>query len=121
MSDLPQLTVWTVGHSKHEITDFIEIILIHEIEVIVDVRTSAEYDSGHIPNSVNIEWQDIMKLNKTSAKDKYIYLYCRSGNRSGKAAKILNDNGFINVVNAGSLEEAQIIIDSVNAQEIHPK
>ena len=89
--------------------------------LIVDVRTSAEYDSGHIPNSVNIEWQDIMKLNKTSAKDKYIYLYCRSGNRSGKAAKILNDNGFINVVNAGSLKEAQIIIDSVNAQEIHLK
>ena len=89
--------------------------------LIVDVRTSAEYDSGHIHNSVNIEWQDIMKLNKTSAKDKYIYLYCRSGNRSGKAAKILNDNGFINVVNVGSLEEAQIIIDSVNAQEIHLK
>ena len=85
------------------------------------MRTSAEYDSGHIPNSVNIEWQDIMNLNKTSAKDKYIYLYCRSGNRSGKAAKILNDNGFINVVNAGALEEAQIIIDSVNAQEIHLK
>lgn len=40
MSDLPQLTVWTVGHSKHEITGFIEIISMHEIEVIVDVRTS---------------------------------------------------------------------------------
>tara|TARA_Y100000389_G_C17373404_1_gene470286 strand:+ start:778 stop:1125 length:348 start_codon:yes stop_codon:yes gene_type:complete len=89
--------------------------------LIVDVRTSAEYDSGHIPNSVNIEWQDIMKLNETSAKDKYIYLYCRSGNRSGKAAKILNDNGFMNVINAGSLEEAQIIIDSLNAQEFKLK
>ena len=89
--------------------------------LIVDVRTSAEYDSGHIPNSINIEWQDIMKLNETSAKDKYIYLYCRSGNRSGKAAKILNDNGFMNVINAGSLEEAQIIIDSLNAQEFKLK
>ena len=89
--------------------------------LIVDVRTSAEYDSGHISNSINIEWQDIMKLNETSAQDKYIYLYCRSGNRSGKAAKILNDNGFMNVINAGSLEEAQIIIDSLNAQEFKLK
>ena len=114
-------------HSNLLLTSFIisSFILSAEITytdiLIVDVRTSAEYDSGHIPNSVNIEWQDIMKLNETSAKDKYIYLYCRSGNRSGKAAKILNDNGFINVVNAGSLEEAQIIIDSVIAQEAQLK
>ena len=83
--------------------------------LIVDVRTSAEYDSGHIPNSVNIEWQDIMNLNKTSAKDKYIYLYCRSGNRSGRAAKILDGIALIDVVNACALADAQIIIDYVNA------
>ena len=40
MSDLQQLTVWTVGHSKHEINDFIEILCKHKIQVVVDVRTS---------------------------------------------------------------------------------
>jgi uncharacterized protein (DUF488 family) len=40
MSDLPGLTVWTIGHSKHEIAEFLEITSSFKIEVIVDVRTS---------------------------------------------------------------------------------
>ena len=40
MNDSQQLTVWTVGHSKHEIDDFIKVISKHEIQVLVDVRTS---------------------------------------------------------------------------------
>ncbi len=40
MSDLPGLTVWTIGHSKHEIAEFLEIASSFKIEVIVDVRTS---------------------------------------------------------------------------------
>ena len=37
-------------------------------------------------------------------------LYCQSGNRSGKALKLLNKIGFLNVINAGGLLEAQELI-----------
>jgi phage shock protein E len=49
----------------------------------------------------------------TSNFDSEIYLYCRSGNRSGKAKKILDDIGFTNVINAGGKEEASIMIDRI--------
>ena len=39
-----------------------------------------------------------------------IILYCHSGNRSGKAKDILDDMGYTNVVNAGSLAEAQNLL-----------
>ena len=40
------------------------------------------------------------------SKDQPIYLYCRSGNRSGKAAVMLEKIGFTNVINAGGIDEA---------------
>ena len=75
--------------------------------LIVDVRTPQEYQASNIEGSINIEWQnisDVSNLVKTK-KDKII-LYCRSGNRSGKALKILKENGYTNVVNAGSINNA---------------
>ena len=52
--------------------------------IIIDVRTPQEYESGHIENSINIEWQDIKEVDNTLTKEQKIYLYCRSGNRSQK-------------------------------------
>jgi len=40
MNEARHLTIWTVGHSKHEIEAFIELVNKYEIQVIVDVRTS---------------------------------------------------------------------------------
>ena len=68
-------------------------------EVIIDVRTIDEYNSGHIENSLNIEWQAIDEINESIAKDEKIYLYCRSGNRSGKAQNILINMGYKDVIN----------------------
>ena len=62
---------------------FITLITSLNAEVIIDVRTIDEYNSGHIENSLNIEWQAIDEINESIAKDEKIYLYCRSGNRSG--------------------------------------
>ena len=63
----------------------------------------------------HIEWQVISEkiFDLTSNFDSEIYLYCRSGNRSGKAKKILDDIGFTNVINAGGKEEASIMIDRI--------
>ena len=80
--------------------------------LIVDVRTPQEYQASNIEGSINIEWQnisDVSNLVKTK-KDKII-LYCRSGNRSGKALKILKENGYTNVINAGSVSNASKILN----------
>ena len=64
---------------------------------LLDVRTSEEYADGYIGNAINIDvlqtdefTSEIQKLDKS----KPVYLYCRSGNRSQKASKILEENGF---------------------------
>ena len=75
-------------------------------EVIIDVRTSKEFQSSHLKNSINIEWQDILSIHSNIEKSKKIYLYCRSGNRSQKATEILSEAGFFNVENLGSITQA---------------
>lgn len=68
--------------------------------VLLDVRTSEEYNEGHIKNSENIPLSKIE--NYTTDKQKTIYVYCRSGARSGNAARILASKGY-NVINAGGI------------------
>lgn len=68
---------------------------------IIDVRTKEEFKSVANPNSLNIPLDQISKnLNKIN-RNKPVILVCRSGNRSGMAARILKQNGFTDVVNAG--------------------
>jgi rhodanese-related sulfurtransferase len=77
---------------------------------VVDVRTQDEWNRGHLEGALHIEWQDILNLSSDINKDEKIYLYCRSGYRSRKATKILEDAGYINVVNAGSIQEASKLL-----------
>ena len=76
--------------------------------LIVDVRSLEEVKTGIIQDAIHIEWTQIDKEinNIDITKDQPIYLYCRSGNRSGKAAVILEKIGFTNVINAGGIDEA---------------
>ena len=73
---------------------------------IIDVRTEAEWKSGYLDGAIHIEWQDILQLSSKISKDEEIYLYYKSGNRSGKATKILTDAGYLNAKNAGSIKQA---------------
>ena len=79
---------------------------------VIDVRTEAEWNTGHLEGAFHIEWQDILELSSDIQKDEEIYLYCRSGNRSGKATKILLDAGYINAKNAGSISEASKLLNT---------
>ena len=97
---------------KYIIFLFLVFPLLAQNELIVDVRTIEEWNTGHIDGAIHIEWQDILTISDTVAKDKKIYLYCRSGNRSGKATKILIDAGYINAINAGSIQEASNLLKS---------
>ena len=81
----------------------------HKDALILDVRTAAEYESGHIPNAVNLSNEDIQAGKVDSLKDKsqLIMVYCRSGNRSRQAAQKLAELGYTNVVDFGGLQSWQ--------------
>ena len=90
---------------------FLSLSLISK-EVIIDVRTLEEWNQGHLASAKRIEWQDVSQKIKSLnlKKDTKIILYCRSGKRAGKAKIMLNDLGYINVINAGSLLEAKVLV-----------
>ena len=77
---------------------------------VIDVRSEAEWNTGHLEGALHIEWQDILQISTQIPKDEQIYLYCRSGNRSEKATKILLEAGYINAKNAGSINEASKLL-----------
>ena len=68
---------------------------------LVDVRTTKEYNEGHLENSININWLDSSskELYKSISKTDTVVVYCRSGNRSHSAGKWLKKNGFHHVYN----------------------
>lgn len=70
--------------------------------VILDVRTDDEVEDGKIPNAIHIDiyrGQDFISELEKLDKSKNYYVYCRSGNRSGQACKIMNQLGFANAYN----------------------
>ena len=77
--------------------------------VILDVRTDAEVAEGIIPNAIHIDiykGQNFIDEVDALDKNKNYYIYCRSGNRSGKACQIMEELGFENTYNllGGMLE-----------------
>ena len=64
--------------------------------LLIDVRTPQEYQQGHIENSKNINIagdsfkEEIQKLDKSQP----VYVYCKVGGRSAKAASMLKEMGF---------------------------
>ena len=74
----------------------------------IDVRTADEYSQGHVPGAIHIPYEVIAgRIGEvTQDKDALIYLYCRSGRRSGIALETLSEAGFTNAHNLGGLEEA---------------
>ena len=72
--------------------------------VLLDVRTPAEYRSGHIPGSKNIPLQTIDRVGSVvENKDTALYVYCQSGARSRQAAGALKQMGYTNVNNIGGI------------------
>ena len=68
----------------------------HKEVQLIDVRTPEEYGSGHIGDAVNIDFyceKFSIEFNKLD-KQKPVYIYCRSGNRSKQTGKKLSAMGF---------------------------
>ncbi len=69
--------------------------------LLLDVRTQGEYDEGHIndPTLIPVDELESRLAEIEEYKNLPVLVYCRSGNRSATAAKILLDNGFQEVHN----------------------
>lgn len=71
--------------------------------VLVDVRTPAEFASAHIPSAENIDYRIIGDAMADADRDVPVVVYCRSGNRSARAAQTLESLGFTEVVDFGGI------------------
>ena len=69
--------------------------------VILDVRTPGEFMTGHIQGAQNIDFESGSFESQIESLDKNgtYAVYCRSGNRSGQAVKVMQDAGFKNIYN----------------------
>lgn len=78
------------------VQDFAKVINDQEVQRL-DVRTVAEYTEGHIPGSMNVNVLDdsfASVADSVLQSSRPVALYCRSGKRSKKAARILSAKGF---------------------------
>lgn len=64
--------------------------------LLIDVRTPEEFASGHIENSININYQadNFKDLIGELDPNQEVYVYCKVGGRSGRSAKVLEEMGF---------------------------
>lgn len=72
--------------------------------VLVDVRTSEEYNLGHIPGSINVPVDSEENIKEIlTDREKNIYLYCQNGERGNDAELKLRSLGYKHIENIGGL------------------
>ncbi|WP_449282428.1 rhodanese-like domain-containing protein [Leucobacter sp.] len=76
--------------------------------ILLDVRTAEEYASGHLEGAQLLDFTggDVAAAIPNLDPDAEYLVYCRSGNRSGQAIALMEQAGFTNLTNLGSLEQA---------------
>lgn len=82
-------------------------------KIIVDVRSKDEFERHHINNAINIPLDILLNSKNELFKDRIVYLYCFSGNKSKKAFDFLIKNK-IECIDLGGIDEAKKIISTYN-------
>lgn len=96
------LDILGFGNKTNEISEFVA-----KGAIILDVRTKAEFDEGHIEGSKNIALQVLeSKIAEIKKWNKPVIACCRSGMRSAQATSILKQNG-IECINGGGWSSLQ--------------
>ena len=103
---LSTVILFSCGKTNSQITEDINAEKFHQLiekgdGIIIDVRTSQEFNSGHIIDATNIDFysEDFSDKLQIVRKDVPIYVYCRSGGRSSSAANKMEKLGFTKVYN----------------------
>ena len=93
-SNLYANELWSVTQLKTKIDQSSEPL------VLLDVRTTEEFESGRIKNSINIPHEILLSnIDLVSEyNDEQLVVYCRSGKRASLVIEALEKNGFTNVV-----------------------
>lgn len=75
----------------------------------IDVRTPDQYQKMHVQGAVNIPLKQLEQRigEVTQDKNDTLYLYCNTGNQSGKAETLLQKMGYKNAVNEGGLKDVE--------------
>ena len=83
----------TFTYEKIDSKEALEIMNNVDNYEIIDVRTREEYAESHLDNAFNIPYDEINELIDIN-KDTVLFVYCKSGKRSKKAAEKLLDLGY---------------------------
>ncbi|MDF2153831.1 rhodanese-like domain-containing protein [Vibrio sp. CAU 1672] len=83
--------------------------LVEQGALLIDVRTPQEFAAGHLEHARNYPLSEFVSHVALIDKSQPIVVYCRSGNRSGKAFDYLISQGYTQVHNAGGLEEMRSV------------
>jgi rhodanese-related sulfurtransferase len=75
----------------------------NENAVCIDARTFAEYELGHLPNSINVDYLSpvLADLLEELDPDRCYYVYCRTSRRSLRICVLLKNMGFQNIFHLG--------------------
>ena len=93
-----------LGNKTNEVQEYVQ-----KGAIILDVRTPEEFASGSVKGAINIPLDEVEnRINEFKGKPAVV-VFCRSGNRSGQAKEILENNGIKNVING-------INTDNMNAE-----
>lgn len=94
------------GVHPPEESDYVDIsveeakeMIVSQNVVVLDVRSQAEFESGHIPGAKLVPLPELEERIDELNKDQVIIVYCRTGSRSREASEILVQHGFENVYN----------------------
>ena len=90
------------AYNEIDSTKTVELIGETKNTLVIDVRDVDAYAEGHLTNAINIPFDEFEEkiADLEGYKDQTIVLICNTGNKSGKAGKMLVDKGFTKVYNA---------------------
>ncbi|MCC6385649.1 MAG: rhodanese-like domain-containing protein [Bacteroidia bacterium] len=85
---------------------------IKEGAYLVDVRTPGEFSSGSVTGAVNIPLDKVKNQISKFKDKKHIVVFCKSGVRCSQAKSILEQNGFQNVINGGTVQNVNDVLST---------
>jgi len=93
-----KLAATTVPEYRLSAEIFADFLTDNDDVILLDIRTSMEYEQGHIDRAELIDYYQSDFKTKLAEldKDATYLIYCRSGNRSSNALRIMQGMGFTN-------------------------
>jgi len=65
--------------------------------MVIDVRDPVQFNKGHIPGAINIDWRQVLAKSGSIPKNKTVLVYCNTGTLSAQAGFALRVSGWENV------------------------